>query len=97
MAGCGSVSAPRRDAAADGHADQASPVDVVTPVDMGVKNDAGDGGADGGPSGTVLLQGGIASLGGVAVSGAVRIYDDGLETGARVCAGNICVTGAITP
>jgi hypothetical protein len=65
--------------------------------------DSGTGGAggattDAGPGSIVLLQGGIASLGGVAGTPAtVLIYDDGLETGDRVCAGNICVTGAITP
>jgi len=80
---------------------------VVSCGSVALRPDAGGGGAGGGGQGaadahqehpgTISVEGTIGSLGGVAVSGTVRIFDDGFEGGEKSCATNICVTGAITP
>jgi hypothetical protein len=71
------------DAATDAPADAAP--DVVADVHV-----------DAGP--LRLRSGGLGTVGPARLqSGTSRIGDDGFETGPRLCAGSVCVTGALGP
>jgi hypothetical protein len=61
----------------------------------------GDGDADGdadAPAGLSLGAAGITTLGGAVVQAtSLRVTDMGFESGARLCAGSLCVEGGVVP
>jgi len=61
------------------------------------ETDAGDGDGDA-AVGLVLQAAGITAIGGVVLqTSALRVTDMSFESGARLCAGSLCVEGGLVP
>ena len=101
LAGCGSASLRRDAGSGGGGGTDAGAGGSTGTTDGGDHGDAmtGDHSTAMPDSGLTprLLEGSMSSLGGIASGGTTRIYDDGFESDERLCAGAVCVRGAITP
>ena len=58
---------------------------------------SGTGGAAGTSETLVLLEGDLVTVGGIASAGGLTVTGDGLEEGALLCAGPVCESGSLSP